>query len=226
MIVPDPVHYGWWLAARASGVMALALVTLSVGVGLAMAGRVARRPGLSRTLMALHEHAALAGLVAIAVHAVALLADPWLHPGIAGVAVPFAMGYRPVFSGLGIVAAYLAALLGLSFYARRRIGARVWRRAHRATVLVYVLGVVHALGAGSDGSAPWLRAFVLVTGVPILALFLLRHQNVRGERRSRAAGDQANRARRQGWAERSVRASQRGVALPALPEPARPPDRG
>ena len=154
MIAPDPLQYGWWLAGRASGVVALALVTLSVGIGLAMAGRVGRRPGLSRTLMGLHEHAALAGLVAIAVHGVTLLLDPWLRPGPVGVLVPFTMGYRPLFSGLGVVAAYLAALLGLSFYARRRIGARLWRRAHRATVLVYVLGVVHAVGAGTDASTP------------------------------------------------------------------------
>ena len=174
MIAPDPAHYGWWLAGRASGIVALALVTVSVGVGLAMAGRVARRPGLSRTLLALHEHAALAGLVAIAVHAVTLLLDPWLHPGPAGIAVPFAMSYRPLFTGLGVIAAYLAALLGLSFYARRRIGARLWRRAHRATVLVYLLGVVHAVGAGTDASTPWLRAFLLVTGVPIVVLFVHR----------------------------------------------------
>jgi sulfoxide reductase heme-binding subunit YedZ len=174
MIAPDPLHYGWWLAGRASGVVALALVTLSVGVGLAMAGRVARRPGISRVLPALHEHAALAGLVAIAVHGVTLLFDPWLHPGVVGVAVPFTMGYRPLFSGLGVVAAYLAALLGLSFYARRRIGARLWRRAHRATVLVYVMGVVHAIGAGTDASTLWLRVFLLVTGAPIVVLFLRR----------------------------------------------------
>ena len=84
------------------------------------------------------------------------------------------MGYRPLFTGLGIIAAYLAALLGLSFYARRRIGARLWRRAHRATVLVYLLGVVHAVGAGTDASTPWLRAFLLVTGVPIVVLFVHR----------------------------------------------------
>jgi sulfoxide reductase heme-binding subunit YedZ len=174
MTAPDPLQYGWWLAARASGIVALALVALSVAVGLAMAGRVARRPGLSRTLMALHQHAALAGLAAIGIHGLTLLADPWLHPGPAGVVVPFALGYRPAFTGLGIVAAYLAALLGLSFYARRRIGPRLWRRAHRATVLVYALGVAHAVGAGSDAPTPWLRAFMFVTGAPIAVLFLRR----------------------------------------------------
>jgi methionine sulfoxide reductase heme-binding subunit len=192
VIAPDPLQYGWWLAARASGIVALALVTLSVGVGLAMAGRVARRPGLSRTLMALHEHAALAGLVAIAVHALTLLADPWLHPGIAGVTVPFAMGYRPAFTGLGILAGDLGAVLGLSFYARRRIGARLWRRAHRATVVVYALGVVHALGAGSDAATPWLRTFVLVTGAPILVLFMRRVTVRRPTRRAVQAGEGAS----------------------------------
>ena len=191
MITPDPLQYGWWLAGRASGVVALALVTLSVGIGLAMAGRVGRRPGLSRTLMGLHEHAALAGLVAIAVHGVTLLLDPWLRPGPVGVLVPFTMGYRPLFSGLGVVAAYLAVLLGLSFYARRRIGARLWRTAHRATVLVYVLGVVHAVGAGTDASTTWLRAFLLVTGVPIVVLFVHRLRGRRPARVTRPAAEVA-----------------------------------
>ena len=95
------------------------------------------------------------------------------------------MGYRPLFSGLGVVAAYLAALLGLSFYARRRIGERLWRKAHRATVLVYLLGVVHALGAGTDASTPWLRTFLLITGAPIVVLFLRRLRGRRPVRETR-----------------------------------------
>ena len=170
----DPMDYGWWLASRASGLVALALITLSVGVGLAMAGRAFQRPGLARTLMAAHEHAALAGLIAIAVHGITLLGDTWLNPGPAGIAVPFVMDFEPVFTGLGIVGGYLAAALGLSFYARRRIGAKLWRKLHRATILVYVLSVIHTLGAGSDASEPWLQAAMLVTGAPILYLLVVR----------------------------------------------------
>ena len=103
-----------------------------------------------------------------------LLGDRWLSPGVAGITLPFTMSYRPLFTGLGIVAGYMAALLGLSFYARRRIGARLWRKLHRATVVVYLLAVVHALGAGTDASTIWLRGFMLVTGAPILYLFLVR----------------------------------------------------
>ena len=120
-------QHGWWLAGRASGVVALALVTLSVGIGLTMSARLMRRPGLARRLTAVHEQAALAGLVAIAVHGLTLLGDPWLHPGLSGITVPFAAAYRPFWTGLGIIGGWLAAVLGLSFYVRRWIGPRLWR---------------------------------------------------------------------------------------------------
>ncbi len=167
---PDPVEYAWWLSSRAAGVVAFALIALSVLLGLAMANRLVRGKAAAK----LHEHLALAGLVAIAVHGITLLGDSWLNPGAKGLLVPFAMDYKPVFTGLGIVGGYLAALLGLSFYLRRRIGAKRWRKMHRATVLVYLLGVIHTLGAGTDASAPWMRAVLLATGAPIVFLFLLR----------------------------------------------------
>ena len=166
----DPMTHAWWLASRASGIVALVLITLSVGIGLSMAGRMLRRPGAKRTLMALHEQLALAGLTAIAVHGITLLGDGFLNPGIAGIAVPFAIGYKPFFVGLGIIGGYLAAALGLSFYARRRIGPRLWRKLHRATFLVWLLGLVHTLGAGSDAKEPWLAGFMLVTAVPMVML--------------------------------------------------------
>ena len=170
MTRPDPTEYGWWLASRAAGVVAFALIALSVLLGLAMANRLVR----GRAAVKLHEHLALAALVAIAVHAITLLGDGWLNPGALGLLVPFAMDHEPLFTGLGVIAAYLAALLGLSFYLRRRIGAKRWRNAHRWVVLSYLLGVVHTLGAGSDASAPWLRAVLFATGAPILFLFVLR----------------------------------------------------
>lgn len=186
MSTPDPLQYGWWLASRASGIVALLLVSVSVLIGLMMATKVLGRPKLNRTLASIHEHAALGGLVAISIHGLALLGDRWLNPGPTGLLVPFTMGYRPLFTGLGIIAGYLAALLGLSFYLRRRIGAKLWRKAHRFTLLVYVLGVVHTLGAGTDASAPWMRAMLIVTGAPILYLTVLRFFPERRRAQARA----------------------------------------
>lgn len=174
MRAPDPANYIWWLAGRASGVVALLLVTASVAIGLTMASKIVRKRGIAPVLARVHEQTALAGLVAIAVHGATLLADPWLHPGVQGVLVPFAMGYRTAFTGLGVVAGYLAAILGLSFYARRRIGPKLWRKVHRATVLVWALGVVHTLGAGTDAGSAWLRTIMIATGAPIVVLFAVR----------------------------------------------------
>jgi len=174
----------WWLVSRASGVVAMVLISAAVLLGLAMSTRVLRRPGIGRLLMRLHEHLALVALAAIGAHGLALLGDPWLRPGARGLLVPFALSYRPLFTGLGILAGYLAAALGLSYYARRRIGAKRWRKLHRATLAVWGLALAHTLGAGSDAGATWLRAVVLAPAVPIAHLTVLR---VLGARRTRTA---------------------------------------
>ena len=170
----DPMEYAWWLASRASGIVALVLIALSVAIGLAMAAKAVRKPGLPRILISVHEHAALAALVAIAVHGITLLGDHWLDPGILGITVPFVIDHEPVFTGLGIIGGYLAAILGLTFYLRRRIGNRRWRNAHRLTPLVYVLGVIHTVGSGSDAGTAWMTAILIATGTPILYLGILR----------------------------------------------------
>ena len=170
----DPMEFGWWLASRASGIVALVLIAASVTIGLGMAAKAFQKPGLPRVLIAVHEHAALAALVAIAVHGLTLLGDAWLNPGPLGIAVPFVIDHEPVFTGLGIIGGYLAAILGLTFYIRRRVGTRRWRNLHRLTPLVYVLGVVHTLGSGTDAGRPWLTAILIATGTPILYLGILR----------------------------------------------------
>jgi methionine sulfoxide reductase heme-binding subunit len=170
----QPLQMVWWLVSRASGIVALVLVSVSVVIGLAMAAKVLRRPSLKRGGARLHQHLALTGLAAIGVHGLALLGDTWLKPGWRGITIPFALSYRPGFTGIGIIAGYLAVLLGPSFYLRRRIGARRWRALHRATVLVWLLSAVHALGAGSDGASLWLRAVVVAPLVPIVYLMVVR----------------------------------------------------
>ncbi len=173
-MTPNPLDYGWWLASRSAGVVAITAVSLSVIIGLLMANNLPRRPGMKARLLSLHESTALAGLVAIAIHGVMLLGDSFIHPSIADIAVPFSISYRPLFTGLGIIAGWMAVLLGLSFYVRKTIGAKLWRKLHRGTIGVWALGVIHVLGAGTDAATPWLRAILIVTGVPILALFALR----------------------------------------------------
>lgn len=168
-----PTHYIWWLISRASGIVAVALVSISVLLGLAMAARLvpARH---KRAVASLHEHLAVAAVIAIAAHGAALLGDGWLRPGLSGITIPFALPYRPPFTAAGIVAGYLSVLLGPTFYLRRRIGARAWRRLHRLTPLIWMLAVAHTLGSGSDAASFWLRCVVLLP-VPAI-VYVLAHR--------------------------------------------------
>jgi sulfoxide reductase heme-binding subunit YedZ len=173
MSAPVLAGHEWWLASRAAGIVAMLLVSLSVGLGLANAARLVPPRG-RRALVAVHEQTALVALGAISAHALLLLPDRWLHPGVAGIVVPFATAYRPLAVALGIVAGYLAALLGLSFYARRRIGPRLWRRLHVGTLGVYVLALLHTLTAGTDAGTTWLGALLVATAAPVAALLAWR----------------------------------------------------
>jgi DMSO/TMAO reductase YedYZ heme-binding membrane subunit len=75
---------------------------------------------------------------------------------------------------VGIIAAYAALLFGPSFYLRRRIGVRRWRKVHSLLMVAWLMSGVHTLGAGSDGRKLWLEAIVAAPVVPIVYLLVLR----------------------------------------------------
>ena len=66
--------------------------------------------------------------------------------------MPFALPTQSLWTGLGIIGAWLAAILGLSYYARRWIGIATWRWLHRWTLLAYVLCLGHSIGSGTDSA--------------------------------------------------------------------------
>jgi methionine sulfoxide reductase heme-binding subunit len=170
----DPGQHIFWIASRAFGVVALVLVAVSVGMGLAMAMRSAKGPGAMAKLKQAHEATALTALIFIAAHGLVLLGDSYLRPGLSGIAIPFVMSHRPLWTGLGVVGGWLAAILGLTFYARRWIGPKLWRRMHRWTLAVYVLAVVHTIGAGTDAHSFWLIVILVATAAPIAAMAAIR----------------------------------------------------
>lgn len=182
----DPTQHLWWLASRASGIVAIILLTYTVLIGLMMGGklvqRVAGRPGKGglavKRLLETHEYASLAALIAIVVHGVTLMGDAWLHPSFSQIAIPFTIGYRSFYTGLGIIGGYLAALLGLSFYLRGRIGAQRWKKLHRWTIAAYGLSVVHALGAGTDAASQWFEIPLLASAGLVAVTFLARASSI------------------------------------------------
>jgi hypothetical protein len=107
-----------------------------------------------------------------------------LETQILATAAPIIHEGRPVGAvrvTQGVASVQAAVLLGPTFYLRRRLGARRWRRLHRLTPLIWVLAAVHTLGAGSDASSLWLRGVVLLPVGPIV--YLLTVRTLTGRRR-------------------------------------------
>jgi sulfoxide reductase heme-binding subunit YedZ len=161
-------HHLFWITSRAAGGAALLASSASVLLGLMMSSP--RRNPNRRDLRTLHEALSLTALAMVGLHGVSLLGDAYLNPGLAGIAIPFAGPYRPLWTGAGVVAGYGLAALGVSYYFRNRIGAARWRRVHRLTAVFWLLAIVHTIGAGSDAGEPW---FLLLNGVVILPALLL-----------------------------------------------------
>lgn len=163
----------FWLASRAAGVVAVAMLSFTVIVGLMQGGRLPL--GFkARDLNRVHEFCSLAAIIAIVAHGALLLADPWLHPTLGQILVPFKLDYRSFYTGLGIIGAWVAVILGLSYYARQHIGIKRWKTLHRFTILAYALSVVHVLGAGTDAQETWLKAPLLASAGIVAVLFVLR----------------------------------------------------
>ncbi len=148
----DPGPHLFWITSRAAGIVALAAASVSVSLGLSMSLRLRGLPRID--LRVLHETLSLCALVAIGVHGVTLLGDGFLHPSLLDITVPFASGYKTLWTSMGIVSGWALALLGLSYYARARIGSARWRRLHRFTALAWLLGLGHSLGRGRTPGPP------------------------------------------------------------------------
>jgi sulfoxide reductase heme-binding subunit YedZ len=164
----------WWILSRGTGIAAILLAGLGVTTGL-LAGR-GRLIKLGRfgDMKPLHEALSVATIVAILAHGFLLIGDSWLNPGLAGIAIPFQLSYRPFWTGIGIIAGYGLVLLGLSYYARKWIGPARWRVAHRFTALFWILGIFHTFGAGSDAGELWLQIPVALVSLPALVLLGMR----------------------------------------------------
>ncbi len=173
LLATDVAPHLFWITSRAAGFAALLLSSASVCIGLLMGGRMIK--GKALDLRVTHEALSLATLVALAVHGLTLLGDQYLHPSLADIAIPFVSSYKTLWTTAGIVAFWLLALLGLSYYARARIGAKRWRALHRFAALAWILGLVHALGEGTDAGQAWFLALTGVAVVPALALLIRRH---------------------------------------------------
>lgn len=150
----------FWLLARASGLAAYAVLTLSVLAGLVLKSRPFGR-FRPAAVAEVHKTLALTGLGALVLHGLALVLDTTVKVSLAALVVPGLVSYRPAAVAAGVAGGWLFAVLTASFWLRRRIGTRVWRRLHWLTYALFGLATIHGITAGTDATQPWARGLYL-----------------------------------------------------------------
>jgi Ferric reductase like transmembrane component len=147
-----------WYLTRATGLVSLVLLTLSVVLGITEAVRWAH-PHWPRLITAgLHKNVSLLVLAFLAVHIVTAVTDSFAPIRWMDVIVPFASAYRPIWMGLGAVAVDLLVALTVTSLLRQRLGYQVWRAVHWAAYACWPVALLHGLGTGSDPRVGWALA--------------------------------------------------------------------
>jgi predicted ferric reductase len=183
----------WWYTARAGGIVAWALLSLSVLWGLALSTRALGSRPRPNWLLDLHRFLGGAAVVFTGVHVVSLVLDSYITFGVEEILVPFTSSYRPAAVAWGVVALYLLAAIEITSLLRRRLSTRAWRAVHFLSFPLFVLATVHGITAGTDDANVLLRTAMISTTLAVALLTVIRV--AQADRRPATAGVPSHRVR-------------------------------
>jgi sulfoxide reductase heme-binding subunit YedZ len=164
----------YWYATRATGIVALLLLTLTVVLGVVDVARVSS-PRFPRFLIdGVHRTVSLLAVAFLVVHIVTAALDSFAPINLIAGVVPFTSPYRPLWLGLGAIAFDLMCAVAITSALRARLGHRTWRAVHWLGYLTWPLALLHGLGTGSDAREQWLLALTVICAASVLAAALYR----------------------------------------------------
>ena len=164
----------YWYMARAGGVIAYLLMWASVVWGLLLSTKILGKQLVASVAYGAHEFLSILSIIFAALHALVLLGDSYIEFKIWHLIIPFSAPYKSFATGLGTISLILSAALLLSFYVRKRIGQKLWRKLHYFTFLGFVLAVVHGIMAGTDSASWGMISVYWFSGLSVLFLVYYR----------------------------------------------------
>lgn len=161
-----PIAY--WYITRATGVVALVLLTLSVVLGIADVSRLhsSRLPRF--VIDGLHRRVSLLSVVFLVIHIVTTVIDGYVPIGWLDAVIPFESAYRTVWVGLGAIAFDLLLAVMITSIVRARLGYRAWRAVHWLAYLCWPIAVAHGAGTGSDFGRSWMLVIDIACVLAVL----------------------------------------------------------
>ncbi len=173
----------WWFVTRASGIVAWVLLTATVLWGILLPAKLFPK---QRPAWILDLHRWIAGLAIgfTAVHLGSLVADNYLHFGVAELLVPGQSDYKTIAVALGIVAMWLLVIVEVTSLARKRMPRRAWHAVHLLSYATFMLTSLHGVLAGTDATNPMflITTVLAVTSVVFATVYRIATRRVRGER--------------------------------------------
>jgi sulfoxide reductase heme-binding subunit YedZ len=164
----------YWYLTRASGAVALILLTLSVIVGIAAIGRVHSGRWPRFAIDGLHRRSSLLAIVFLLIHIATAVLDNFAPISLLDSVVPFVGAYRPLWLGLGATAFDLLLAVAITSGLRQRLGYGPWRAVHWLAYGAWPIAVLHGLGTGSDASQEWMTIVYVLCAFAVLVAALSR----------------------------------------------------
>jgi methionine sulfoxide reductase heme-binding subunit len=163
-----------WYVTRATGAVALILLTASVVVGIAAIARL-RGPGVPRFMIdGVHRTVSLLAVVLLGVHILTSVLDSFAPISLSDAVIPFAGTYRPFWLGLGAVAFDLLLAVTITSLIRRRLGHARWRSVHWLAYASWPVAVLHGFGTGSDVHQTWMLFINIACIAAVLGAVVVR----------------------------------------------------
>jgi predicted ferric reductase len=153
----------WWFVARSSGIVAWALLTLSVCWGLFISTKAVAKASSPARLLDLHRYLGGLAVIFTGIHLVGLVADNYVTFGWAETFIPMASSWKPGPVAFGIVGFYLLLAVELTSLAMKRLPRRLWRWIHRSSFVLSFVATYHAITAGTDAENQWFRVVALAS---------------------------------------------------------------
>jgi sulfoxide reductase heme-binding subunit YedZ len=158
-----------WYLMRASGLVALVLLTLTVVAGVVNVRRFATNRWPRAVMALLHRNVALLAVVFLAVHVVTAAVDSYVAVGWLAAVLPFASRWDRLWVGAGTASVDLMIALVVTSLLRGRLTYRVWRAVHWLAYASWPLAIIHGFAAGTDSGTGWARGVYIGAMAAVLA---------------------------------------------------------
>ncbi len=165
----------FWYVARSSGLIAWALLTASIVLGILMGARLVKSPS---KVWQTDLHRFLGGLAVtfVGVHIAGLVADSYVHFGLAQVLVPLASSWRPLAVAAGVVAMYLLVAVEATSLLKQHLPRKAWKAVHFSSYPLFAFTTLHAITAGTDTRTNFMALGVATLVIVLGALTVARLQ--------------------------------------------------